>query len=532
MMLDPKSRDEPFKPFAVLTGVGRSAIPEDLSDEHLKLMHDVASKIEDPELRARFADLVWVRKRDYPMVLLAIEAYLASAARLVDAGNWYGSADRFERAANLAASIRDQEVFDRAIGTIEDRIERPVSTELGWLAERLMEILLDHKRGDPGKYASFSEAAAGKAQAAGSWREARHYWRLAARWHALAARKDEKRKGELAAAETYVSEAAANPSVIVKMVLLNKAAEAVARIPDTRDRQDHLKTLVVASQRAAGAEMKTVSVTVKSPDLAKHMEETRQLVRKKPLDEALRILAGLFQPETKRSLLTNAQRNMERFPMRHMVTSFTLGDNDKVVTRSIGGGATDERKDREAALTVEMYRQADMVRQLKVIGSIEPAREEILLENHPRLRDFELLLADNPVVPSGREPLFADGLLAGLRGDFVVAAHLLIPQLEHALRCMLEGLGHPTFRIDARDGLQYDHDLNTLLYLSPIVDQLGEDLVFDLRGLLVEQCSTNLRNRIAHGLADKDEISSPPAVYLWWMVLHIVSNASGKLSAT
>lgn len=531
MMLDPKSRSEPFRPFIVMDG-RRTATPEDLNDQHLTLMRDVAPKVEDPELRARLADLVWVRERDYPMVLLAIEAYLASAARLVDAGNWHGSGDRFDRAANLAAAIRDQDLFDRVTVTIEDRIDRPVSAELAWLAERLMEILLDHKKGDPRKYASFSEATAEEAQDAGSWRRARHYWRLAVRWHALAAQKDAKHNAELAAAETYVSEADANPSALVNMVLLNKAAEAFGRIPDSRDRLDQLKTLVMASQRAAGAEMKQVSVTVKSPDLAKHMEETRQLVREKPLDEALRILADLFQPESKRSLLTTAQRNMERFPMRHLVTSFTLSDNDKVVSRSIGGGATDESKEREAALRVEMYRQADMLRQLKVIGSIEPAREEILFENHPRVKDFELLLTDNPMVPSGREPLFADGLLAGLRGDFVVAAHLLIPQLEHALRCMLEGLGHPTFRIDARDGLQYDHDLNTLLYLSPIVDHLGEDLIFDLRGLLVEQCSTNLRNRIAHGLADKDEISSPPAVYLWWMILHLVSNASGELSAT
>jgi hypothetical protein len=48
---------------------------------------------------------------------------------------------------------------------------------------------------------------------------------------------------------------------------------------------------------------------------------------------------------------------------------------------------------------------------------------------------------------------------------------------------------------------------------------LGEDLVFDLQGLLVERFGVNLRNRMAHGLMGHDEFAFPTVLYLWWLVL-------------
>ena len=49
----------------------------------------------------------------------------------------------------------------------------------------------------------------------------------------------------------------------------------------------------------------------------------------------------------------------------------------------------------------------------------------------------------------------------------------------------------------------------------------GEDLTFDLRGLLVERFGTNLRNRLAHGLVDEREFESWQGPYLWWLALRL-----------
>lgn len=307
---------------------------------------------------------------------------------------------------------------------------------------------------------------------------------------------------------------------MVQMVLLNKAIEAFARILGTEARQSELKTMALESQRGVTREMKTVSVSVDIPEMPEHMQKVRDSVSGKALPDALRTLAGLAQCESRATLQTNAEESMRQHPLRHLVSSYTLGDNGKVVDRPPTAGANEDNE-RAAALLVEMYRQAALLRQIRAFGTIEPAREQILLEHHPRLADVEELIVDNLIVPRGREVLIARGLLAGLNGDFLVSAHLLIPQLEHALRCVLERLGQPTFRVDARDGRQYEYDLNNVLYYKPIGDFLGEDLVFDLRGLLVEPCSTNLRNRIAHGLMADEDFSSQSLTYLWCFLLSL-----------
>jgi hypothetical protein len=50
---------------------------------------------------------------------------------------------------------------------------------------------------------------------------------------------------------------------------------------------------------------------------------------------------------------------------------------------------------------------------------------------------------------------------------------------------------------------------------------LGEDLLFDLRGILVEKPGSNLRNRMAHGLMSNAAFYDFPSVYLWWLLLKL-----------
>ena len=69
--------------------------------------------------------------------------------------------------------------------------------------------------------------------------------------------------------------------------------------------------------------------------------------------------------------------------------------------------------------------------------------------------------------------------------------------------------------------MQEERDLGALLYQPKLEELLGEDLLFDLQGLLVEKFGVNLRNRMAHGLMGDDEFASPTVLYLWWIVLRI-----------
>ena len=57
---------------------------------------------------------------------------------------------------------------------------------------------------------------------------------------------------------------------------------------------------------------------------------------------------------------------------------------------------------------------------------------------------------------------------------------------------------------------------------SELEQFFGKDLYFELKTLLVDRSGPNLRNRVAHGLMEKDDFYSEPAIYLWWMCLFLV----------
>src|SRR5690349_15464750 len=70
--------EDPFGPMVVFHD-RRTAIVDDFDENQLTLLSDVVTDINDPELRARIADVLWLRKRDYRMAELAISSYLESA---------------------------------------------------------------------------------------------------------------------------------------------------------------------------------------------------------------------------------------------------------------------------------------------------------------------------------------------------------------------------------------------------------------------------------------------------------------------
>lgn len=142
------------------------------------------------------------------------------------------------------------------------------------------------------------------------------------------------------------------------------------------------------------------------------------------------------------------------------------------------------------------------------------------MDHNVRIDDFLGIVFNSPFVPPGREYIYAQGLHAGLTGDFLVAANLLIPQIENSIRYLLIKQDVITSGLDAQ-GIQDERSLNTTLYLPETINILTEDITFDLQGLLVERSGSNLRNRMAHGLIDQNGFFQPEVVYLWWLTLRL-----------
>jgi len=127
---------------------------------------------------------------------------------------------------------------------------------------------------------------------------------------------------------------------------------------------------------------------------------------------------------------------------------------------------------------------------------------------------------NSPWVPEDRSHLYAKGFHAGFYGDWPVASHLLIPQIEHSIRYILMQHGVIPSSIDM-SGIQNEYDLNATLRWPELEEVLGNDIVFDLQAILISRFGSNMRNRMAHGLIGDYGFYSHEAIYLWWLTLRL-----------
>jgi hypothetical protein len=119
-------------------------------------------------------------------------------------------------------------------------------------------------------------------------------------------------------------------------------------------------------------------------------------------------------------------------------------------------------------------------------------------------------LMRSPCYPPSRQPLLQIAIEGYAQENAAVALHLLIPQVEHAVRLAAIAANAPIYserrgggkKLRTLDELLRDENLSSAL--EPL---LTSDSVPYLRMLLTDPRGWNVRNTVCHGLADSDELS-------------------------
>ncbi len=115
-------------------------------------------------------------------------------------------------------------------------------------------------------------------------------------------------------------------------------------------------------------------------------------------------------------------------------------------------------------------------------------------------KDISDFLFKSPLFETDRLPIITAGLQAFLERNHIVAAHLLIPQIEDALRNLVEMAGGAIYKPNRSGGLSLK-TLDDILRDDVITNVLGENTAFYLRVLLTDQRGWNIRNTVCHGMA-------------------------------
>jgi hypothetical protein len=525
---EPSNFTDPFPPMMTM-GAVRTATPDDVHENELDVLGQLAPEIENADLRARVADLIWLRKRDYRCAEVAITSYLESASILEAGPVFQFAVQRIERALRLAVMLNNAPLFANVTQHIEGVIKRQQVRE-SLRCAHLMGLLMEFQAGDPAAQAACTTQAAEEAAAANDFEAARSLWTLTADWFRQAKDEANRKAALVAAAESYVSQAelfakGTPPNYNLISHFLNMAIDAYKRIGGHKARVDELHRRLQAFQPHTMEQMKLVASEPMRIDIGPAIE----MVRGKSLNEALKALAASYRPISVDSLRQTVERDAKAAPLQHSLPAMTLSNTGKVIGRRPSMLSKDP-KESEEAVRASMFQQASYTRVARVQGHVAPAVRHILQEHRVRLLDWDPIVRDNFFIPAGREQIFARGLHAGLTGDLLVAAHLLIPQLENSIRTILNRHGVLTSKID--NGIEREMYLQELLPMPEFKRIFTEDLAFELRGLLVEQISSNLRHGLSHGLFDHDVFYSTEVLYFWWVVLWLCFVQTLQASST
>jgi hypothetical protein len=520
--LNPGDVDKPLQPGLVAT-TGRSSDIDDFDDDALGVIeHLIGSLI--PAIRARCGDVIWLRKKDHRAAAEAAGAYLEEYRAIDGVGKWVAGINGLSRGMNLARILGDKKpLFESYTAFIQDRLgELKDSCEDAYCA-RLIDLLIDHRVGDPATLAAIGESIGSRLNDAGSDFLGRQYLDQAIAFFEWAkdgenARRVKRLKGD---SLVLLAEQCAARSGHGYSSAAHHLAMGIECLRQGRDDAERVKTLhkkLLEWQLMARGEMQSHSHETNVSEL---VEGARKQVADMSFRDAVFAMALGHPPINVDALRERVMKHAKEFPLASLFAVTMMASDGRVIGHKPSLiHANGEQQ--ESAIEAEMFHQASMIDWgLRAQAYIDVCRRQIWDEHRPSHQDLQFLVLQNPFVPRGHEMLFLKGIVCGFRGDFDIAAHLLVPQIEESIRYVLKNAGHVTSKLDAKL-IQQERSLGTLLEMPETLEIFGKNHVFELRGLLCADFGFGLRNRLAHGFLTYNDSWGIDVVNLWWLVIRFL----------
>jgi len=546
MMLSPKSINEPFKP-AFIMGGKRSTIPDDFNGTEINFFSLIVDKIDDIWLKARLAELVWLkqRPRDFKFALMAIDGYRSIP---LDTDTWVSDGrECWERAIGLARMLNAGS--GNRLKEIETAIIRAFDSATcqdGFLGLWLSDLLYVNGFGGDKQsiIAQNLESLGREFDEKGKLHHAREFFGASAKWFKKAGNNAKSAELTAAVAEGWVREAEARiasdkPSHMVAATFYEEAIQTYRTIPRSErsnhqidERIEELRLRLNESGEKAVDEMKVISIP--GVNITDIIEDARNSVRGKSTEDALMSFVNGYPGFNAKEFRQNVIEKIRKYPIQTLFSGVTMGRDGRVIAKRLGMSLSDlPSDDDDIVIHAEMIKDYEIMVGMTVQGRILPALEILQLEHRLREADFIQLASQSPIIPMGRERLFGMALFAGYDYDFVTALHLLVPQIEHMVRFHLKSSGVKTTTLDSK-GIENENGLSTLMDLPESEIIFGEDLSFEIKALFCDAFGPNLRNELAHGLLDDKACQTIYSIYAWWLGLKLVFvtfwNAAQKTS--
>lgn len=471
-----------------------------------------ASESVHPVMRARYADLLWeMPKRlegarpDAAMARVAIDAYLEAVE-----ANMYehevSAVDKAKRALDIALSLSDGARIERArdvLIVLEDQVAEDESLGLwGFCFETLLE--------PPNRRVPVSDTIRSKIVSDLEARLSRlaikpcdGYHPVGAEAAALRLAKYYRRRGQQAdvvrVLRTYGEAAKRMRGTAPAMLVAHSLEQLYDQYTafGLHDDADALNEALRVANEESLRDMKEISTAVEVP--RDELDAYFAAMLAGSVQEVLGRLAGHFVP--RRDELEAQMRDLaKKAPLSYMMAR-SIKDDDGRTVAHVGPLESD--------LEGQLLSHISQNMQLAVPWLREAVRRGFERSTLSAETLLEFVLAC-PLFPAKRSPMLELGLSAYFRDDSITAIHVLVPQIEQAIRQLAILVGAPIYG-PRRGGGLHTRTLDDLLRDEAILSALGENIVTYFRVLLTDARGWNVRNSVCHGFAPVSFLSMPVA---------------------
>lgn len=513
--------DNPFQP-SFLNSCSRSFAVLDLTEVDLDNIEFLLHKTDIPIITARFSDILFLMKRGYPYIQLAAENYLKVIESLSSFGNeLHIYTEYFRRGFCLSKILvgnkrKEGDLISKYIGVFNRIVEDRKDTESNNTTKYFLEVALEQKfpLKEIEKYAQFSEEIGKRLEKENDFRESEVYFDMALKLYKCLKNSEKIRELFFKKGIVCLKESESRDDLGAGDFFAN--AINSFRQAGEKDKAEEAHTKFLFWQKESKKHMKKVSFSV---DIAEQVKLAENTISGKSLNEALNCLAfgtGFF---SKTLLEKEIVETIRKNPFPHIIQTYYTEDDGRITAKKECLLDCDQEKQKDSIEKI-MFQKLSHLQMERASSFIEPCRNTVYCEHVPTLVDLQFLVKDSPFVPIGHTEIFIRGIHAGLKGDFIIASYLLVPQIENSIRNILHINDVVTSNLDA-DMIQKEKPLGALLLKPETIDLFGEDCIFELRCLLIEATGYNYRNMLAHGFISSDKCFSFAAYNVWWFIIRM-----------
>ncbi|WP_424404978.1 DUF4209 domain-containing protein [Pasteurella sp. PK-2025] len=522
-ILQPTSRNEPFiascsNPYPIFT-------PTLLTSEELDFLADILEDIEQPILKARIADILWIyakpKKREH--CITAIKSYLA-----IEASNnfsYHDIYDLWERASYLSVSLKDKTILEEVKNKILQEVE---NASIHWdfhqlriseiilntgldnrilqqLGEKLLKIALqkfENSFNAKNKYISGAKNIFKKIQNSEKIAECAY---LLGKLH--------EEQGDLNRSNSNITANHYYRQALLFYRKIPKKYRGKFNIDDIK--LTSLEIQINASAKSMSAEF----TLVKTPAI--DVSELQQVAIEHVANKNdVSLALGYFSGVSSFNLNTILQqtKDITRRTILQNIAGLSYFSSDGRLIHEIPS-LTQENK--EQVIFLKSIHNFPIHIGFEVHTSIFPAFMKLQSEYAISKEILITLCQHSRIVPDNRVISVAEALFQGFEYNFGNAIHLLAPQVENMVRQYLKNNGVITTHTD-QDGKENERSLSSLLDDEQSRKLLGDDLWFELQAVFTHPLGANLRNKVAHGLLDDEDSNSYTHIYAWWMALRLI----------